>query len=70
MLGTEVTVQLKAVADLHTKALTLLVPHQLGVGRFSTLAIVTTTPTPVTGDGGPQRYEVVHLDREAQAVES
>lgn len=63
--------QLEAVADLHTKTLTLLVPDQLGVGRFSTLAIVTTTPTPVTGEAGhPQRYEVVHLDGEAQAVES
>jgi hypothetical protein len=73
-LGTEVTVTLETVPDLHTITFTLLLPDfRLGYGnesQFGTLGITTTNHTTIAGppEGPGQTYEVVVLEGTARAV--
>jgi hypothetical protein len=73
-LGTEVTVTLESVPDLHTLALTLLLPAfrlpAAGEASFDTLAIKTTHHTTIAGppEGPAQSYEAVPLHGVAKAV--
>lgn len=73
-LGTEVTVTLESVPDLHTITLTLLLPQiAIAFGEehaFQTFAIFTTTATTIAGPppGAAQSYEVLALDGVAKLV--
>jgi hypothetical protein len=76
-LGSEVTVTLEDIADLHIITLTLLVP-EMWVAPHSgievrTIAIVTTKEEPITAPVGlpavRERYGVVTLDGEGKLVE-
>ena len=76
-LGTEVTVTLEDVADLHIVTLTLLVPEiwvapDTGI-EVRTLAIVTTKEEPITAPVGlpavREQYAVIPLDGEGKLVE-
>jgi hypothetical protein len=72
-LGTEVTVTLESVPDLHTITLTLLLPSfrlDDGESKFETLAIKTTTHTTIIGPpvGPAQTYEAVALHGVARSV--
>ena len=74
-LGTEVTVTLDVVPDLHTIALTLLLPgFRLPADsdeEFDTLAIKSTHPTTIAGppEGPDQTYEAIALHGVAKAVD-
>lgn len=74
-LGSEVTVTLESVPDLHTITLTLLLPaiklDAGGEAPFDTLAIKTTTRTTIAGPppGPAQTYEAVALHGVAKAVD-
>jgi hypothetical protein len=74
-LGTEVTVTLTIVPDLHTVTFTLLLPSfKLPVektSKFSTLGIKTENHTTIAGPpvGPAQSYEAVPLHGVAKAVE-
>jgi hypothetical protein len=73
-LGTEVTVTLETVPDLHTITLTLLLPSfKLDAdleSEFETLAIKTTNHTTIAGPpvGPAQTYEAIPLHGVAKAV--
>ena len=76
-LGTEVTVTLEDVADLHLITLTLLIPEMwiapdAGM-EVRTLAIYTTKAEPITAPVGlpavREQYDVVRLDGEGKLVE-
>ena len=73
-LGTEVTVTLESVADLHTITFTLLLPSfrldENGEAQFDTLAIKTTNHTTIAGPpvGPGQSYEAVALHGVARSV--
>jgi len=73
-LGTEVTVTLETVPDLHTITITLLLPSfELdadGESQFDTLAIKTTNHTTIAGPpvGPGQSYEAVALHGVAKSV--
>lgn len=73
-LGTEVTVTLEAVPDLHTITLTLILPDiAIAFGEeheFQTIGIFTTTATTIAGPppGAAQTYEVIALDGVAKLV--
>ena len=73
-LGTEVTVTLETVPDLHTITLTVLIPAiRLPEDRqapFGTLAIRTTNHTTIAGppEGPAQTYEALVLHGVAKAV--
>ncbi|MDQ3850169.1 MAG: hypothetical protein M3296_06100 [Actinomycetota bacterium] len=73
-LGTEVTVTLESVPDLHTITLTVLLPsfrlsddHE---ANFETLGIFTTNLTTIAGppEGPGQTYETITLDGVAKSV--
>jgi hypothetical protein len=73
-LGTEVTVTLETVADLHTITLTVLIPsfrlpedHR---STFDTLAIKTTNHTTIAGppEGAGESYEAIALHGVAKFV--
>jgi hypothetical protein len=74
-LGTEVTVTVESVADLHTITCTLLLPSfrlgEDGEAAFETLAIKTTQHTTIAGppEGAGQSYESVALHGVAKSVE-
>jgi hypothetical protein len=74
-LGIEVTVTLEVVPDLHTIALTLLLPAITlpadGDADFDTLAIKSTHPTTIAGppEGAQQTYEAIDLHGVAKAVD-
>lgn len=74
-LGTEVTVTLESVPDLHTVTLTLLIPEvrlsAAGEERLETLGIVTTNATTIAGppEGAAQTYEVLRLEGSARQVD-
>jgi hypothetical protein len=74
-LGTEVTVTLAQVPDLHTISCTLLLPSiRLGddsESRFDTIAIKTTAHTTIAGPpaGAAESYEAVALHGVAKAVD-
>ena len=76
-LGTEVTVTLEDVADLHIITLTFLVPEMwiaphAGM-EVRTLAIFTTKEEPITAPVGlpavREQYDVVSLDGEGKLVD-
>jgi hypothetical protein len=76
-LGTEVTVTLEDVADLHIITLTLLVPEMwiaphAGM-EVRTMAIFTTKEEPITAPVGlpavREQYGVVSLDGEGRLVD-
>jgi hypothetical protein len=76
-LGTEVTVTLEDVADLHVITLTLLIPEMwiaphAGM-EVRTLAIFTTKEEPITAPVGlpavREQYDVVTLDGEGKLVD-
>jgi hypothetical protein len=76
-LGTEVTVTLEDVADLHVITLTLLIPEMwiaphAGM-EVRTLAIFTTKEEPITAPVGlpavREQYDVVSLDGEGKLVD-
>ena len=71
-LGTEVTVTLDSVPDLHTITLTLLLPAidlpVAGGARFDALAIVSTHPVPLAGTAG-QTYEALTMHGLATSVD-
>jgi hypothetical protein len=73
-LGTEVTVTLDSVPDLHTITLTLLLPSFKldadGESEFETLAIKTTNHTTIAGPpvGPGQSYEAIRLHGVAKSV--
>jgi len=73
-LGSEVTVTLDSVPDLHTITLTILIPSfRLPEDRqseFDTFAIKTTNHTTIAGppEGPGQSYEAVALHGVAKAV--
>jgi hypothetical protein len=73
-LGTEVTVTLESIPDLHTITLTLLIPDILleagGEAQFDTFGIFTTTATTIAGPppGPAQTYEVIALNGVAKHV--
>ena len=73
-LGTEVTVTLESVPDLHTLTLTTLIPSfrlpEDGDASFQTLAIYTTNHTTIAGppEGPGQSYEAIALDGMARSV--
>ena len=77
-LGTEVTVTLQDVADLHVMTLTLLIPEMWvapGSGlAFRTMAILVTKDEPVTGKIGMpavhEQYACVNLEGEGSLIES
>jgi hypothetical protein len=74
-LGTEVTVTLESVPDLHTIALTLLLPSfKLAAGvdaTFDTLAIKVTHHTTIAGPpaGAGESYEAIALHGVAKSVD-
>jgi hypothetical protein len=74
-LGTEVTVTLARVPDLHTITCTLLLPSfrlpEDGESPFDTLAIKTTAQTTIAGppEGPGKSYESVALHGVAKAVD-
>jgi len=74
-LGTEVTVTLRRVPDLHTIALTLLLPTiKLAAGadsEFDTLAIRVTHHTTIAGppSGAGESYEAIALHGIARSVD-
>jgi hypothetical protein len=74
-LGTEVTVTLDVVPDLHTITLTLLLPSfRLDAdleSEFETLAIRTTNHTTIAGPptGPAQSYEAIALHGVAKSVD-
>jgi hypothetical protein len=74
-LGSEVTVTLETVPDLHTITCTLLLPSLRlpggGESSFETLAIKTTAHTTIAGppEGAGQSYESVALHGVAKAVD-
>ena len=74
-LGDEVTVTLETVPDLHTIALTLLLPSirlpRSGDADFETLAIKTTHRTTIAGPatGAAQSYEAIALHGVAKSVD-
>jgi hypothetical protein len=76
-LGTEVTVTLEDVADLHVVTLTLLIPEMwvaphAGI-EVRTLAIFTDKEEPITAPVGlpavREQYDVVRLDGEGKLVD-
>jgi hypothetical protein len=76
-LGTEVTVTLEDVADLHLVTLTLLIPEMwvaphAGI-EVRTLAIFTDKEEPITAPVGlpavREQYDVVRLDGEGKLVD-
>ncbi len=73
-LGTEVTVTLDSVPDLHTIALTLLLPAinlpADGDAEFDTLAIKSTHHSSIIGppEGAGQSYEAIALHGVAKFV--
>ena len=73
-LGTEVTVTLESVPDLHTITITLLLPSFTldadGESEFETLAIKTTNHTTIAGPpvGPAQSYEAIALHGVAKSV--
>ena len=73
-LGTEVTVTLEAVPDLHTITLTVLLPGiTLSPGdeeSFESAGIFTTSNTTIAGPpaGVAQTYEIIALDGVAKLV--
>ena len=73
-LGTEVTVTLEAVPDLHTITLTVLLPAiTLSPGdeeSFDSAGIFTTSNTTIAGPPGgvAQTYEIISLDGVAKLV--
>jgi hypothetical protein len=76
-LGTEVTVTLEDVADLHVITLTLLIPEMwiaphAGM-EVRTLAIFTTKEEPITAPVGlpavREQHDVVSLDGEGKLVD-
>ena len=73
-LGDEVTVTLESVPDLHTVALTLLLPafklSDDGDAAFETLAIKTTHHTTIAGPpaGATATYDALPLHGEAKSV--
>lgn len=73
-LGTEVTVTLETVPDLHTITLTLIVPAislpPENETTFETVAIFTTNHTTIAGPppGPAQTYEVFALNGVAKLV--
>jgi len=75
-LGTEVTVTLENVPDLHTITFTLLLPSfnldADGESEFDTLAIKTTNHTTIAGPpvGPEQSYEAVALHGVAKSVQA
>ena len=74
-LGTEVTVTLESVPDLHTITFTLLLPSfKLDAGgesAFETIAVKTTNHTTIAGPpiGPAQTYEPVALHGVAKSVD-
>jgi hypothetical protein len=74
-LGTEVTVTLDSVPDLHTITLTLLLPSfklpASGESAFDTLAIKTTHLTTIAGppEGPGEMYEAIALHGVAKSVD-
>ena len=74
-LGTEVTVTLETVPDLHRITCTLLLPSfrlpEDGQSEFDTLAIKTTHRDTIAGppEGPGETYEAVALHGVAKAVE-
>jgi hypothetical protein len=73
-LGSEVTVTLESVPDLHTIALTLLLPSfklTAGEATFDTLAIKVTHHTTIAGPpaGAGETYEAIALHGVAQSVD-
>ena len=77
-LGTEVTVTLEDVADLHVITLTLLVPEMWiaphAGQEVRTMAIVTTKEEPITAPVGlpaaREQYGVIALDGEGRLVDA
>ena len=73
-LGTEITVTLEAVPDLHTITLTLLVPDiSISLGEehvFYTVGVFTTNGSTIAGPppGAAQTYELTPLDGVARLV--
>jgi hypothetical protein len=73
-LGTEVTVTLESVPDLHTITLTLLLPSiqmpEDGDAEFDTLAIRTAHHTTIAGppSGAGQSYGAIDLHGVAKSV--
>jgi hypothetical protein len=73
-LGTEVTVTLEVVPDLHTLTLTLVLPGvAIAFGEehaFATIGVFTTTATTIAGPppGPAQTYEVIALAGVAKLV--
>lgn len=76
-IGTQITVTLEVIPDLHTLTVTLLVPRiNLGGGTespLSTLAILTTHRTSIGGpdlvEGQLKTYEAVALEGTARLVQ-
>jgi hypothetical protein len=74
-LGSEITVTLERVPDLHTIALTLLLPaFKLAAGvdaEFDTFAIKVTHHTTIAGppSGAAQTYEAIELHGLAKSVD-
>jgi hypothetical protein len=73
-LGTEVTVTLESIPDLHTITLTIFIPDIAvepgGEVEFNTFGIFTTTRTTIAGPppGPAQTYEVIGLHGVASHV--
>ncbi len=73
-LGTEVTVTLESVPDLHTITLTVLIASfrlpEDNEASFKTLGIFTTNHTTIAGppEGPGQSYETIALDGVAKSV--
>lgn len=73
-LGTEVTVTLETVPDLHTITLTVLIPPirlpEDNEASFETIGIFTTNHTTIAGppEGAGQTYEAITLDGVARSV--
>jgi hypothetical protein len=73
-LGTEVTVTLESVPDLHTITFTLLLPSfrlpKDNESKFETLGITTTNHTTIAGppEGPEQTYEAITLHGVAKSV--
>jgi hypothetical protein len=72
-LGTEITVTLETIADLHALTLTLLLPDVRiepgGEEKMETVGIYTTNATTIAGPPPVvQSYEVVALDGIAKLV--
>jgi len=72
-LGTEVTVTLESIADLHVLTLTVVLPNVTGnLGdehSFTTVGIFTTNHTTIVGPPPvEQSYEIIALDGVAAIV--